>query len=132
MRCWEQHANNLTKAIRWGLLEDKEVVPMRRLKLILAALAMMLVMMAASAAPAIANHDNDGWWDNCNWVIIGWHWIPPWFWGGPWSWDWTWSLVCVPEDNWWGHDKWDDDDDDWRGHDKWDGDDDDWRWRDGD
>src|SRR5215203_5507415 len=81
MRCWEQHANNLTKAIRWGLLEDKEVVPMRRLKLILAALAMMLVMMAASAAPAIANHDNDGWWDNCDWVIVGWHWIPPWFWG---------------------------------------------------
>jgi hypothetical protein len=100
---------------------------MRRVKVILAALA-MLVMMAASAAPAMADHDNDGWWDNCNWVIVGWHWIPPWFWGGPWSWDWTWSLVCVPDDNWKGHDNhgdWEDDDDDD------DDDDGNWRWRDG-
>jgi hypothetical protein len=97
---------------------------MRRVKVILAVLA-MLVMMGASAAPAMANHDNDGWWDNCDWVIVGWHWLPAW-WG--WDWDWSWALVCVPDDNWWGHDKWDNDD--WRGDDEWD-DDDDWREHDG-
>ena len=104
---------------------------MRRVKVILAVLA-VLVMMGASAAPAMANHDNDGWWDNCDWVIVGWHWVPAW-WG--WDWDWTWTIVCVPNDNWWDDDgkRWDndwddDDDDDWRGNDEWD---DDWREHDG-
>lgn len=99
---------------------------MRRVKVILAALA-MLVLSVVNAAPAMANHDWDGWWDNCNWVIVGWHWIPAW-WG--WDWDWTWVLVCEPSHDWsWddNHDDWDDDDDD-----DWDDDDDDgnWRWDD--
>ncbi len=82
---------------------------MRRVKVILAALA-MLVLSVVNAAPAMANHDWDGWWDNCNWVIVGWHWIPAW-----WGWDWTWVLVCEPSNDWsWddNHGDWDDDDDD--------------------
>src|SRR3989337_1049259 len=119
--CPQLHSSDLQ-----GIARGKEIVSMRRVKVILAVLA-MLVMMGASAAPAMANHDNDGWWDNCDWVIVGWHWLPAW-WG--WDWDWSWALVCVPDDNWWGHDEWDDDD--WRGDDEWDDDDDDdWREHDG-
>ena len=58
-----------------GVARGKEVVSKRRVKVILAALA-MLVLSVVNAAPAMANHDWDGWWDNCNWVIVGWHWIP--------------------------------------------------------
>ena len=87
---------------------------MRRGKLVLAVVAMLAVMVT-TAAPAMANHDNDGWWDNCNWVVVGWYWLPAW-WG--WDWDWSWAVVCVPDDNWRGHD-------DWQGHDDWDDDDDD-------
>ena len=53
----------------------KEVVSKRRVKVLLAELAMLLLSVV-NAAPAMANHDWDGWWDNCNWVIVGWHWIP--------------------------------------------------------
>jgi hypothetical protein len=38
---------------------------------VFAVLAMLLVMVA-TAAPAMARHDNDGWWDNCNWVFLPW------------------------------------------------------------
>jgi hypothetical protein len=57
------------------------------------------------AAPAMARHDNDGWWDHCDWVIVGWHWVPAW-----WGWGWTWVIVCEPDNDWWddGRD-WDDD-----------------------
>jgi hypothetical protein len=47
----------------------------------------------------MARHDNDGWWDNCDWVIVGWYWIPA-VWG--WDWGWSWAVVCVPDDNWRG------------------------------
>lgn len=71
---------------------------MRRLKAVLAALAVM-VMMLASAAPAMA----DEWWDNCHW---NWNW----------SWYWGWFLTCDYDDGgWspgWGHDGWGNDDDD--------------------
>jgi hypothetical protein len=65
--------------------------------------------------PAMARHDNDGWWDNCDWVIVGWYWIP-----AVWGWDWSWAVVCVPDGQLAGHDDWrgdDDDDDDWWRHD---------------
>jgi hypothetical protein len=77
---------------------------MRRFKMVFAVVAMLAVMVA-TAAPAMARHDNDGWWDNCDWVIVGWYWIP-----AVWGWDWSWAVVCVPDDNWRGHGDWDDDD----------------------
>ena len=74
---------------------------MRRFKLVFAVVAMLAVMVA-TAAPAMAN-DNDGWWDNCEWVLFPW---------------WGWYVVCEVDDSWWGHD-------DWQGHDDWDDDNDD-------
>ena len=76
---------------------------MRRTLLVLTVAAIMAVM---SAAPAMASHDEDGWWDNCSWAY---------------SLGWGWFLVCEPEDNdWWWGPSWDDntvvsDDDDGNG-----------------
>lgn len=75
---------------------------MRRVKLLFAVVAMLAVMVV-TAAPAIANRDNDGWWDNCDWVIVGWYWIPA---LRSWDWDWSWAVVCVLDDDWRGHDDW--------------------------
>ena len=108
MRAWEQHANNLTKAIRWGSLEDKEVMPMRRIFLVLAVLALLTI----SAMPAMAQswdrghddnnwwdrghdnnrwdrgHNDDNWWDNkvwCNW-FPSWHGWDYWCYSPWWGW----------------------------------------------
>jgi hypothetical protein len=64
----------------------------RRIKAIFVALAMM-VMMMASAAPAMA----DGWWENCEWVEF---------------WPWGSFLVCDwnPGDGWYDSNGWYDDD----------------------
>jgi hypothetical protein len=70
----------------------------RRVKSVLAVFAMLVVLMVSAASPAMASHDNDGWRDNCEWVAVGWHWIPSW-WG--WDWDWDWIFVCNPGDNRW-------------------------------
>ena len=53
--------------------------------MVFAVLAMLLVMVAA-AAPAMARHDNDGRWDNCNWVFLPW---------------WGWFVICEVDDGWW-------------------------------
>lgn len=49
----------------------------------------------------MANHDDDGWWDSCEWS---------------WSWWWGWFVVCEPDNSWWDYDWWgpsgDDDDGD--------------------
>jgi hypothetical protein len=73
---------------------------MRRVKAILAALAVM-VMMMANAAPAMA----DGWWENCDWNwswFIGWYLTCDWNPGNSWSDD-SWG------DNGWGDSGWGDD-----------------------
>ncbi len=44
---------------------------MRRVKLVLAMVAMLAVRVA-TAAPAMARHDNDGWWDDCDWILFPW------------------------------------------------------------
>lgn len=59
---------------------------MRRIKLILAVAAMMAISIVG-AAPAMASHDYDGWWDSCGWS---------------WSWWWGWFVVCEPDYDWWG------------------------------
>jgi len=68
----------------------------RRVKLILAVVAMMAVTLIG-AAPAMASHDYDGWWDSC-----GWSWTP-----------WGWFVFCEPDYGWWGgpggYDDYDDD-----------------------
>lgn len=66
---------------------------MRRVKLVFAVVAMLAVMVA-TAAPAMARHDNDGWWDNCDWVFFPW---------------WGWFVVCEVDDGWWDDGWWDDD-----------------------
>ena len=68
---------------------------MRRIKLILAVVAIMAISVVGSA-PAMASHDNDGWWDSCGWS---------------WSWWWGWYVVCDYDDSWWGHGGDGDDDD---------------------
>ena len=67
---------------------------MKRIKLILAVVAMMAISVVGSA-PAMANHDYDGWWDSCEWS---------------WSWWWGWFVVCEPDYDWWGPAGDDDDD----------------------
>lgn len=66
---------------------------MRSIKSIFALVAVLVVMLA-SAAPALA----DGWWDDCDW-----------YWS-PW---WGWFAAC-DSPPWWGGDdlSWDDIDDD--------------------
>jgi hypothetical protein len=64
---------------------------MRRVKAILAALAVM-VMMMANAAPAMA----DGWWENCDWNFSPW---------------WGWFLTCDWNPGSDSVDSWDDIDD---------------------
>jgi hypothetical protein len=63
------HAINTTGAIRWGSPGYKEVVPMRRILLVLVVLALLVV----PAVPAMAqswwdddrgHHSNNNWWDN--------------------------------------------------------------------
>ena len=78
---------------------------MRRVRLVLAVLA-MLVVMVASAAPAMARHNNDGWWDDCDWFFSPW---------------WGWYVVCQVDDNWWDHDRDrnDRDNNDWDWNDWW-------------
>jgi hypothetical protein len=63
---------------------------MRRVKLVLAVVA-MLAARVATAAPAMTRHDNDGWWDDCDWILFPW---------------WGWFVVCEVDDDWWddGHD----------------------------
>ncbi len=73
------------RAIMGEVANGKEAVSMRRVKVVLAVLAMVMVMVA-SAAPAMAHHNNDGWWDDCNWVFYPW---------------WGWFVVCQVDDDWW-------------------------------
>lgn len=87
---------------------------MRRVKLVFAVVAMLAVMVA-TAALAMARHDNDGWWDNCDWVLFPW---------------WGWFVVCEVEDDWWWDDGRNHHDDWWwdDGHDHHDEHDKDWWW----
>ena len=54
-----------------GVTEERRSTFTRRVTVVFAVLAMLLVMVP-TAAPAMARHDNDGWWDNCNWVFLPW------------------------------------------------------------
>ena len=74
---------------------------MRKLKLLAVLLALVGAMVILTASPAMASHDDDGWWDDCEWA---------------WSPGWGWFVVCdVDEDTFWADDSdfWDDDDDCW-------------------
>ena len=100
----ETRCNKFSKAIRWGLPECKEVVPMRRIFSVLAVLALLTL----TAMPAMADQrgDNDNWWGNNNsWSHNnddndwGWGrhnnwWAPPCYW----VWYWGWGWYCTP---WW-------------------------------
>jgi len=71
---------------------------MRRIKVVLAVLAVTVTMLA-SAAPAMA----DNWWDDCNWH---------------WSWWWGWFMTCENSGGWgpsWEDNGWQpvSDDDSW-------------------
>jgi hypothetical protein len=57
---------------------------MGRVKVVFAVVA-MLVVMVTTAAPAMARHNNDGLWDNCDWVLFPW---------------WGWFVVCEVDDGW--------------------------------
>ena len=54
-----------------GVTEERRSTFTRRVTVVFAVLAMLLVVVA-TAAPAMARHYNDGRWDNCNWVFLPW------------------------------------------------------------
>jgi hypothetical protein len=88
----------------------------RRVKSVLVVFAMLVVLMVSIASPAMANHNNDGWWDDCEWVAVSWYWFPVW-WG--WDWDWNWVLVCDVDDDWWNHHNDNRHHNDWRNNPWW-------------
>ena len=71
---------------------------MRKLKLLAVLLALVGAMVILTASPAMASHDDDGWWDDCEWA---------------WSPGWGWFVVCDVDDDFdrVGTTFWDDDDD---------------------
>jgi len=84
---------------------------------------MLTVMVILAASPAMASHDDDGWWDDCEWA---------------WSPGEGWFVICDVDDDFWvdDSDSWDDDDECWEWswvHEKWDDEcDHDWNWWDRD
>ena len=102
---------------------------MRKLKLLAVLLALVGAMVILTASPAMASHDDDGWWDDCRWA-----WSPGWGWfvvcdvdddfdrvgttswkddDHCWEWSWVherWKWECDDLLNWWERDrdhKWD-------------------------
>src|SRR5829696_10021674 len=73
---------------------------MRKLKLLAVLLALVGAMVILTASPAMAGHDDDGWWDDCDWA---------------WSPGWGWFVVCDVDDDFdrVGTTFWDDDDHCW-------------------
>jgi hypothetical protein len=68
---------------------------MRRIKMVLAALAVMVVSFLSMSGPAVAR-DWDDWngnwngsWNNCSWNCNGWN--NNWWWNTGWNNNWWWN-----------------------------------------